>query len=81
MVLFCGPAKPEGISDAIANAAALDKACEAWTKTIHTGTRYRPDLGEDRTINRNSVLLGVYIFGRKTLLLESDGQIASASCG
>jgi hypothetical protein len=53
MVLFCGPAKPEGISDAIANAAALDKACEAWTKTIHTGTRYRPDLGEGHWVSLN----------------------------
>jgi hypothetical protein len=81
MIFFSEPAKPDGISVSITNAAALDKACEAWTKTIHIGTRYRPGLEEDRVINRNSVLLGVFTFGRKTLLLESDGRIASATCG
>jgi hypothetical protein len=74
-VIFCGPAKPDRT-----NAAALQKACESWIKTIHIGTRYRSDLWEDRAITRNSVLLAVFIWGRKTLLLESDGRIASATC-
>lgn len=81
MVICCGPAKPEGTSASSSNAAALNKACEAWTKTIHIGTRYRVGLGEDRAITRNSVVLGVFIFGRKTLLLETDGRIVAATCG
>ena len=80
-IIFCEPAKPERNSASIANAAALDKACKAWTKTIHIGTRYRTGLGEDMAITRNTFLLGVYIWGRKKLLLEGDGRIVSATCG
>jgi hypothetical protein len=32
-------------------------------------------------INRNTFILGVFIWGRRRLLLESDGRIASATCG
>jgi hypothetical protein len=81
MVIFCGPAKSDGISGSSAHADALNKACEAWTKTIRIGAQYRPGLGENRAITKNSVVFGVFIFGRRTLLLESDGRIASATCG
>lgn len=81
MVIFCGQAKPEGTSAWTTDAAALDKACELWTKTIHIGTRYRSGLGEDMAINRNTFYFSVFIPGRKKLLLESDGRIASATCG
>jgi hypothetical protein len=81
IIIFCGAARPDGISDLTAKAAALDKACKAWTRTIHIGTRYRPGLGEDRGITRHSFVFAVLIWGRKTLLLEDDGRIASATCG
>jgi len=81
MIIFCGAARPDWISDSTAEAAALDKTCKAWTKTIHIGTQYRPGLGEDRGITRHSSVFAVFIWGRKTLLLEDDGRIASATCG
>ncbi len=81
MIIFSGAARPDEIAEWNAKAAALNKACEAWAKTIHIGTQYRPGLGEDRGITRHSFVFGVLIFGRKTLLLEDDGRIASATCG
>lgn len=81
VIIFCGPATPEEISTWDADTAALDKACELWTKKIHIGTKYRSGLGEDMAFNRNTFIFSVFIPGRKKLLLESDGRIASATCG